>query len=214
MLRRAKRLQLVFEEFCSQYDQPHFALSQEEWRQIEYLLWITQPFFKFTTLLSKTKDVTIHLVFSIYNKLFTHLEKLKWQLKRKKVPWKQIMLTALEAAESKLSQYYGMTDKMYGNLYAIGTIISPQQKLQFFSTKEWEDPEIDWRERYRHSFLECFQGYKQRLSSTQSPIAQSSAIIRSELDMICVPEESQQSASSQDDELKRYLDSSKYPILF
>lgn len=35
-------------------------LDQEEWRPIEYLLWITQPFFKFTTALSQTKDVTIH----------------------------------------------------------------------------------------------------------------------------------------------------------
>lgn len=49
-------------------------LDPEEWRQIEYLLWITQPFFKFTTALSKTKDVTIHSVFGIYNKLFEHLE--------------------------------------------------------------------------------------------------------------------------------------------
>lgn len=77
MLRRAKRLQSTFDEFCSQYDQDHFALNQEEWRQIEYFLWITQPFFKFTTLLSKTKDVSVHLIFSIYNKLFAHLQKTK-----------------------------------------------------------------------------------------------------------------------------------------
>lgn len=38
MLRRAKRLQSTFDEFCSQHDQDHFALSQEECRQIEYLL--------------------------------------------------------------------------------------------------------------------------------------------------------------------------------
>lgn len=33
-------------------------LDQEEWRQIEYLLWITESF-KFTTTLSKTKDISI-----------------------------------------------------------------------------------------------------------------------------------------------------------
>lgn len=75
MLRRAKRLQSIFDEFCEHYGQDHFAFSAEEWRQIEYLLWITQPFFKFTSLLSQMKDVTIHLVFGIYNKLFDHLEK-------------------------------------------------------------------------------------------------------------------------------------------
>ena len=86
MLRHAKRLQSTFDEFYEHYGQDQFALSAEEWRQIEYLLWITQPFLRFTSLLSQTKDVTIHLVFSIYNKLFDHLEKPIRQLQRKKVP--------------------------------------------------------------------------------------------------------------------------------
>lgn len=75
ILRRAKRLQSVLDEFCSKYGHPHLKLDQEQWRQIDYLLWITQPFFQFTTALSKTKDVTIYPVFAIYNKLFHHLEK-------------------------------------------------------------------------------------------------------------------------------------------
>lgn len=154
MLRRAKRLQSTFDEFCSQYDQDHFALNQEEWRQIEYLLWITQPFFKFITLLSKTKDVSIHLIFSIYNKLFAHLEKSKSALKRKKVAWKQLMLSSLEAAEKKLSHYYNQTDEIDNNLYAIGTILSPQHKLKFFEGKDWEDPVNDWRTIYRTSLEE------------------------------------------------------------
>lgn len=60
MLQRAKRLQSDFEGFCSQCGQDHFVLNQEGWGKIEYLLWITQPFFKVTTLLSKTKDVSIY----------------------------------------------------------------------------------------------------------------------------------------------------------
>ena len=46
------------------------------------------------------------------------------------------MLAALHAAKTKLSQYYSMTDQIHNDLYAIGTIIAPQQKLQFFSTKD------------------------------------------------------------------------------
>ena len=125
MLRRAKRLQLTFNNFCSQYNQDHFALSQEEWRQIKYLLQITQPFFKFTTLLSKTKDISIHLVFSIYNKLFNHLKKLISALRRKKVAQKQLMLSSLEAAKRKLLTYYSIIDIINGNLYVISTILSP-----------------------------------------------------------------------------------------
>ncbi|CAP79491.1 Pc19g00750 [Penicillium rubens Wisconsin 54-1255] len=96
MLRRAKRLQSTFDEFCSQYDQDHFALNQEEWRQIEYLLWITQPFFKFTSLLSKTKDVSIHLIFSIYNKLFAHLEKSKNAQSASKTQSPMVAISELE----------------------------------------------------------------------------------------------------------------------
>jgi hypothetical protein len=208
MLRRAKRLQSAFDEFCLHFDRLDLKLNHEEWRQIDYLLWITQPFFKFTTALSKTKDVTIHSVFSIYNKLFDHLEASIWQLQRKKVPWKRVMLSALYAAKEKLSDYYGKTDEVPSDLYAIGTIIAPQHKLHFFSGKDWDNPEYDWRQRYRKSLQDYFEPYKQQLSVTQpSLIAQSQAIQTSELDILLAPEASRQSTLSQHDELTRYLES-------
>ncbi|KAJ5152417.1 hypothetical protein N7492_009697 [Penicillium capsulatum] len=108
-------------------------------RQIEYLLWITQPFFKFTTGLSKTTDATIHIVFDIYNQLFEHLENSTRQLQRKKAPWKQLMLKALGAARDKLVDYYGKTDEIHGDLFAIGTMLTPENKLQFFLGKDWDD---------------------------------------------------------------------------
>ena len=60
-------------------------LSEEEWCQIDYLLYITEPFFYYTTKLLKTRDVTIHLVFKIYNVLFEHLEQLTKQLRQKHI---------------------------------------------------------------------------------------------------------------------------------
>ena len=53
------------------------------------------------------------------------------------------MLSSLEAAKRKLSTYYSMTDTIDGNLYTIGTILSPQQKLQFFKGKDWDDLDND-----------------------------------------------------------------------
>jgi hypothetical protein len=137
MLQRAKRLQSTYNAFCSesQYALPHLTLDHEEWRHIEYLLCITQPLFRFTTLLSQTRDVSIHLVFSIYNKLFDHLEKSMDALRRKRVLWKQLVLKALEAAKSKLSHCYAMTDDIPCDLYAIGTIIAPQNKLKIFQPR-------------------------------------------------------------------------------
>lgn len=84
MLQRTIHLWSIFEKFCSEYNGTHqFRLNDEEWRQIDYLLYLTQPFFRFTTMLSKTKDVTVHTVFNIYNRLFAHFEKSISQLKRK-----------------------------------------------------------------------------------------------------------------------------------
>lgn len=208
MLRRAKRLQSTFDAFCAQYNCTDLRLNQDEWRQIDYLLWITQPFFKFTTALSKTKDVTVHTIFSIYNKLFDHLEASIRQLKRKKVAWKQLMLSALEAASTKLSEYYAMTDEVHNDLYAIGTIIAPQNKLQFFSNRDWDQ---GWRTRYRKSLEDYLEPYKQRLSSTKSLSKdQSSAAQISELDILIGSTTPHQSKVNQCNELARYLDSGKY----
>ena len=117
MLRRAKRLQSVLNDFCSQYDNQELQPSHDEWRQIDYLLSITQPFFTFTTSLSKTKEITIHSVFAIYNTLFSHLEKSRAQLTRKMVDW----LSAIHAARLKLLV---LTNEVDSDLYAIGTILA------------------------------------------------------------------------------------------
>ena len=136
MLRRAKRLRSVLDGFCAQYSRPNLQPSQEEWRQIDYLLAITQPFFTFTTTLSKTKDITVYTIFGIYNKLFSYLERSMAQLARKKVSWKTLILSALKQAKLKLSEYYSMTDNIPDDLYAISTILASQNKLHIFSTKE------------------------------------------------------------------------------
>lgn len=49
MLRRAKRLRAVFLPFCAEYDCEEMLLNDEEWRQIDYLLCLTEPFFEYTT---------------------------------------------------------------------------------------------------------------------------------------------------------------------
>lgn len=85
MLRRAKRLQSDLDRFCLEYEAIHLKMNLDEWRQVDYLLCITYPFFKFTNALSMTKDITIYSVFSIYNKLFDHLEASIRQLRQKKV---------------------------------------------------------------------------------------------------------------------------------
>jgi hypothetical protein len=121
----------------------HLQLNADEWQQIEYLICITQPFYQYTTALSKTKGVTIHMVFSIYNRLFEHLESRQRQLRCKKILRKRQMLYALNMSRDKLKDYYSATDTAgLINIYTNGTILAPQYKLEFIQTPEWQDEEF------------------------------------------------------------------------
>lgn len=71
------------------------------------------------------------------------------------------MLKALGAARDKLADYYGRTDKIYSDIFTVGTILAPEHKLQFFNSKDWDDS-TDWRQRYRQSFDNFIESYKQR----------------------------------------------------
>lgn len=211
MLGRAKRLQSTFSLYCTTHEYPQFQLDKEEWRQIEYLLCITEPFFKFTTALSKSKDITVHLIFGVYNKLFTHLEASEKQLLRKKLPWKQTMLQALQAARKKLSEYYTATDdEAHGDIYAIATILAPSKKLRFFTTRDWRG-EIDYVQRYRDCLEKKFWRYKQRFSESNGPIVSKGLIdplgADDSIEMLVDSQISVQPDEivDDDDELARYL---------
>lgn len=129
------------------------------------------------------------------------------------------MLTSLEAAKLKLSAYYRDTDRIDGHIYVIGTILSPQDKLKFFSTSDWDpDPEsgVDYRAAYRQSlesFLEKYsKSFAEDYQRLDAPMASSTP---DEFDLACALDESQQSQITQlvqSDELTRYLGSSKYPL--
>lgn len=182
-------------------------LTEDEWKQIDYLLSITQPFFNFTTVLSKTKDVTIHIVFSIYNQLFDHLERSIDQLRRKKARWQITMRTALEYAIQKLRDYYAKTDKAHGDLYAIATIMAPQNKLDYFSGKDWKGP---YREQYRESLEKYLEPYRQRHLHTQPASHGVSSIEQfSIVDRMGERQKTQVSEINREDELAQYLGRSK-----
>ena len=125
------------------------------------------------------------------------------------------MLASLEAAKNKLSIYYRDTDNMDGHLYAIGTILSPQDKLQFFSTADWdlEEGGIDYRATYRQSLESSLEKYSENLAQGQQILgAPLASIATDEFDLACVRDESQQSQIPQpvqSDELTRYLGNSE-----
>jgi len=209
MLQRAKRLRSVFDEYCLQWNCPELKLSQEEWRQVDYLLWLTHPFFKFTTALSKTRDVTVHTVFSIYNRLFDHLDQSIEKISPKTVAWKQLMKNALIDGRQKLRDYYYETDLVPNDLYAIATVMEPRNKFQFFNDKDWDD----YRDDYRKSLREMFESYQQRVANTERSTQAQSVGQRSELELLLAPQKPWKSNSNRDDELTRYLGSGMYILL-
>lgn len=209
MLRRAKRLRRIFTLFCTEYDCEEMLPSEQEWRQIDYLLYITEPFFDYTTQLSKTRDITAHYVFMIYNKLFAHLEQSIKQLRPKRVIWKKQMLDALEAGRMKLDEYYSQTDSIRGHIYAVSTMLAPVNKLQFFHTADWDQ---HWRDVYRASFREALAPYQAMLTSDIQASGRSIGIARpsSILDsMLTRPGPGEDLQLPVSDEMSQYLDSGK-----
>ncbi|OQE11891.1 hypothetical protein PENFLA_c070G01346 [Penicillium flavigenum] len=207
MLRRIKKLQRVIDKYCTEYNLRDYELDREEWRQIEYLLYITLPFYEFTTALCQTKDATVHGVFAIYNRLFDYLDTSISQLQRKEIGWKRSMLAGLQAAKEKLKDYYDKTTGDHGNLYAMGTILAPQYKLQFFTQQKGSDNDYKWRDKYHQYLKDYREPYKQRFSDHQSLISQPQAARVSRVHRILTQPRSEKSTSipSYQDELERFL---------
>jgi hypothetical protein len=213
MLNRAKRLQPFYDQYCIDHQYLHFKLDQEEWRQIEYLLLLTKPFFDFTTMLSKTRDVTTHNIYSIYNKLFSHLDEAECKLKNKGVVWKKHMLQALQTAKRKLSKYYTATDyESYGDIYALATILCPSKKLRYFASSDWQG-DIDYINHYHGVLKREFQRYKEILhrdsdnTVLQDTTREAPDDEYGDLDAACASQNQPQDELSkpEDDEIARYL---------
>lgn len=123
------------------------------------------------------------------------------------------MLEALAAARDKLAEYYSKTDEIHGDLFAIGTILAPEHKLQFFASKDWDndDDNTNWRQRYRQSFDKYIEPYKQRLANPQASSHTQSSTQPTEIDEIRVMLKGgmHRKRLSQRDEIAQYLETGK-----
>lgn len=119
------------------------------------------------------------------------------------------MLFSLEAAKDKLSKYYGMIDLVEGDLYAIGTILDPSNKMEFFLISDWalDNTGKDYKKEYRQSLQSLFEKYRLR---APSDISQSDSRLfpaKSALERAIKGDFLQRSTSPQYDELTKYLQS-------
>lgn len=93
-------------------------LTPDEWKQVQYVIVILFPFWQYTQAISISRDISIHLAWQIYNKLFQHLESRSREAERERT-WKEPLVNALQAAKDRLSDYYSQTDNEFGIFYAV-----------------------------------------------------------------------------------------------
>jgi hypothetical protein len=78
MLRRGRKLKPYVNLF---FNQEQFtsteleSLTDAEWRQVDYLTELLQPFAKYTAVISVTNGPTVYQVLDVYNDLFNHFDK-------------------------------------------------------------------------------------------------------------------------------------------
>ena len=105
MLIRAYNLREDLNQFFQDYSSKYLQFKVEEWDHVKYLIDIVKSFCVFIKTLSTTIISTIYQMFSIYNSLFDHLDKVKERLQRKRVLWKKELINAIDVADTKLRKY-------------------------------------------------------------------------------------------------------------
>jgi hypothetical protein len=99
------------------------------------------------------------------------------------------------------------TGKAHGDLYAIATIMTPQNKLDYFFRKDWKGPD---REQYRECLEKYLEPYRQRHLHPQPASHGVSSIEQfSIVDRMGNRLKTQVPEINREDELTQYLGSSK-----
>ena len=110
--------------------------------------------------MSKTRGVTIHRVFQVYQDIFDHLEKQSSTLERKPMQWKVDIRDGLVKAKLQAVSYYGKTESPRGLLFGIGTCLNPYCKLNLF--REWDldaSGETEYEKSYKKKFIAYYDLY-------------------------------------------------------
>mgnify|MGYP006868037147 CR=1 FL=1 len=84
----------------------------------------------FTNAFSRTEVVTVHLIFVIYKKFFSHLEAADRQHQRKRVFWKKVMLDSTHNSTHRAARVlHSYRSREIRNFYGIATMLAPSKKL-------------------------------------------------------------------------------------
>jgi len=122
--------------------------------------------------MSKTRGVTIHRVFQVYQDIFDHLEMQISKLERKRMQSKVYIRVGLVKAKLKATSYYGKTESPRGLLFDIGTCLNPYCKLNLF--REWDldaSGETVYEKSYKKEFIAYYHFYYAPINNQAPHIA-------------------------------------------
>ena len=209
MLIRFRRLREAVTIFLRETGRNWLALSEEEWKQLEYLIDLGKPFTYCTKLIGQTKGPSIHLVYPIYTLLFSMIESSKKKLMGKRKAWQRQMRRALDCAKEKLSKYYSLTTGSIGDLYGHAVLLCPSIKEEFWNCEEWEAPAARWawEEHYWKSLKEVYSSKYAPKSTGIATEAQPTK--RAIIDRLGLGKSRPEPQAGTGDELERYRNTSK-----
>lgn len=165
MLQRAYRLKSYTAQWLQNLEPKDHHLrvlhtTPQEWVALEYLMTILEPMQYWTLAMSKRRDITLHLVITLYNDMFNHFDRVISTLSHKRAEWKQDLKNATAAASSKLSAYYSDVTPESGLLMILAVILDPFTRLSIF--RKWDratrndlEP-TSYESTYRKVFMEYY----------------------------------------------------------
>ncbi|KAJ6015540.1 hypothetical protein N7540_010131 [Penicillium herquei] len=154
MLHRAEKLREFIAPFCAHHGYAKRLLDDEEWRQIDYLLCVMEPFVEVVNHLALGGQASMQSVLHYYQNLFEHLEDSIKQLRKKHVPWKRQILESLEICREELAKAHEETTQ--NSIYAVGTMLAPDFKYRFFRSDKWEkEKRGTYQVAFRKFLLRC-----------------------------------------------------------
>jgi len=110
--------------------------------------------------MSKTRGVTIHRVFQLYQDIFDHLEIPISKLESKRIQCNVDIREGLVKVKLKAASYQGKTESPRGLLFGIGTCLNPYFKLTLF--REWDfdaSGETEYEKSYTKEFIVYYDLY-------------------------------------------------------
>ena len=143
MCERAIYLRKGIDLYTKEQDLDDLCLSRSEWKQIEILLDILEPFKRCSDRMEAMNRPGIEKVFWIYEKLFNDVDRIAQHLNNETGEEKRCLdalIPAYDAMHSKLSKYYSGTEKP--DVYRDAMILDPHLKLHLTTNMDWSGCQV------------------------------------------------------------------------